>query len=280
MKLGVSMWSFVATYKKGEMDIPKFIETAKSLGVDGVELLDFFWKDRDAELASVDAALAATGLPVGVYSIGNDLVTSDPAARAAQVAAIKEGVDNAVHFGAKVVRVFSGNTKEGISFDQAFDWIVEGLREGAEYAQSKGVSLALENHGVLAGKSSQVHKIIEAVGNPAMKANPDTGNFLLVHQAPHEALKDVASVAAMVHFKDFKEAPKDYPGWAYTSTDGLKYIGTAIGEGEVALEACVAELKEAGFDGWLNIEYEGLEDPLTALPRSVAYTRGLLKSVG
>src|SRR5665213_1286126 len=126
MKLGVSMWSYVATYKKGEMDIPKFIETAKELGVDGVELLDFFWKDQATDMPAVEAALAKTGLPVGVYSIGNDLVNADPAERAKQVASIKTGVDMAVHFGAKVVRVFSGNTKEGISFDQAFDWIVEG----------------------------------------------------------------------------------------------------------------------------------------------------------
>lgn len=276
MKLGVSMWSYVATYKRGEMDIPKFIHTAKSIGADGVELLDFFWKDRAAEIESVDSALAETGLPVGVYSIGNDLVSTDPAKRAEQVAAIKEGVDNAVHFGAKVVRVFSGNTKEGISFEQAFDWIVEGLRDGAQYAESKDVKLALENHGMLAGKSGQVIKIIESVGSPALGANPDTGNFLLVHEAPHEALQVVAKVANMVHFKDFKEAPADHQGWAYTSTDGLKYIGTAIGEGDVALEACVQELAAAGFNGWLNIEYEGTEDPITAMPRSVAYTRSLL----
>ena len=121
-----------------------------------------------------------------------------------------------------------------------------------------------------------MHKLIEAVNNPAMMANPDTGNFLLIHEAPHEAVKNVASVAAMVHFKDFKEAPADHQGWAYTSSDGLKYIGTAIGEGDVALESCVDELKAAGFDGWLNIEYEGAEDPTTALPRSVKYTRSLL----
>ena len=101
MKLGVSMYSYVSLYKKGEMGIVEFIETAKSIGVDGVELLDFFWKDRDAELPLVDAALAKTGLPVGVYSVGNDLVSEDPAERAKQVAVIKGGVDNAVHFGAK-----------------------------------------------------------------------------------------------------------------------------------------------------------------------------------
>ena len=277
MKLGISMWSYVAPWKRGEIDIPGFIRESKHLGADGVELLDFFWRDREAELSQVEHALQETGLPVGVYSVGNDFVSPDPEIREAQLQVIKDGVDNAAHFGAGVVRVFSGNWREDISFDDAFAWIVEGLRAGAEYAESKGIVIALENHGRLAGRSDQVVKIIEAVANPAMKANPDTGNFLLVHQAPHEALEQVAPYAGMVHFKDFHEVSKDFPGFAYTSTDGFKYVGTAIGEGDVALAECVKELKAAGFNGWLNIEYEGEEDPREALPRSVANTRKFME---
>jgi sugar phosphate isomerase/epimerase len=80
----------------------------------------------------------------------------------------------------------------------------------------------------------------------------------------------------MVHFKDFHEAAPDYTGFAYTSIDGFKYRGTALGEGDVALSDCLQELHAAGFDGWLNIEYEGEEDPRVAIPRSVQYTRKLM----
>jgi sugar phosphate isomerase/epimerase len=83
----------------------------------------------------------------------------------------------------------------------------------------------------------------------------------------------------MVHFKDFHEVSADYSGFAYTSLDGLKYRGTAIGEGDVALASCLTELKSAGFDGWLNIEYEGEEDPRVAIPRSVQTTRRLIESL-
>lgn len=278
MKLGVSMWSYAATVRKGEMDIPGFIRTAKAIGADGVELLDYFWKDRAAETPTVEAALAETGLPVGVYSVSNDFVKPDAGERADQVQVIRSGVDSAVHFGAGVVRVFAGNIKEGISFDDAFDWIVAGLSQAAQYAESKGVVLALENHGKLAGKSDQVLRILEAVNNPFMKANPDTGNFLLVHQSPHTAVAELAHGAGMVHFKDFKEVPEDYEGFAYTSLDGLKYIGTAIGEGEVALAACVDSLRHAGFEGWMNIEYEGAEDPMTALPLSIQNARNIVNT--
>lgn len=278
MKLGVSMWSYFATWQRGGLDIPGFVHEAKRLGVDGVELLDFFWRDRGAELPAVERALAETGLPVGVYSVANNFALPDPSERAAQIQSVRVGVDDAVRFGAKVVRVFAGSPQPDIGLSDAFDWIVSSFREVVGYAQDNGVTLALENHGALAGRSDQVALILDAVGSSALGANPDTGNFLLVHDTPHEAVARLAPRAAMVHFKDFKLMPDAYDGPAYTATDGLKFMGTAIGEGDVALADCLASLRAAGFAGWVNVEYEAPEDPLTGVPRSVANARQLLQT--
>ena len=279
MKLGISMWSYVAATRRG-LDIPGFIREAHRLGVDGVELLDYFWKDRASEQPAVEAALRETGLTVGVYSVSNNFAQEEAAQRAAQVQVIKAGVDSAVYFGADTVRVFAGDVRPGLTFTQVFDWIVAGLTEAAEYAFSQGVVLALENHGTLAGRSGQVQDILDAVARPGLRANPDTGNFLLVHQAPHEAVARLAPRAGMVHFKDFQAVPDDYTGFAYTSIDGVKFAGRAVGEGEVDLADCLLSLKDAGFDGWLNIEYEAEEDPLAGVARSVVNARRLMTDAG
>lgn len=276
IKLGVSFYSYYANWKRGEMDIPAFIHECKRLGVDGVELLEPLFRDKAAELPAVEQALRETELAVGVYSVSNNFVKTDPEERGKEVDKIKVGVDTALHFGARIVRVFAGDVTPGITFEDGFNWIVEGLSAGAEYAYANGVTLALENHGKLAGKSNQVEKILKAVANPAMKANPDTGNFLLVHEASHIAIDKLATRAGMVHFKDFRLVPDNYDGFAYASIDGVKYAGTAVGEGDVDLADCVKSLVEAGFDGWLNIEYEAAEDPMTGVARSVEYTRRLL----
>ena len=276
MKLGLSMWSYAALYQRGQIDLPGFIQEAKRLGVEGVELLDFFWKDIDSELPLVRAALQDTGLEVGVYSVANNFVSSHESVRIAQGRKIRDGVDQAVGFGAKTVRVFSGDLDPAFTYEQCLLWIIDGLRDAAHYAHDHGVTLALENHGKLAGRSEQVETILNAVASPALKANPDTGNFLLVHQASHLAVAELAPRAAMCHFKDFHVVPDDYTGFAYTGTEGLKFAGTAIGEGDVDLVDCVTALRRAGFDGWLNIEYEGEEDPISAVSRSVDYTRKLL----
>ena len=279
MKLGLSMYSYVRAYQSGQIDIPGFIQESKRLGVQGVELLDFFWRDPTRDLPEVRAALQDTGLPVGVYSVANNFVQAGEAARAEEVKKITDGVDYAVQFGAKAVRVFSGNLAPEYTYEQCLLWIIAGLKEAAAYAYDQGVTLALENHGQLAGRSEQVELILNSVASPALKANPDTGNFLLVHQASHLAVAALAHRAAMVHFKDFRVVPDNYAGFAYVGTEGLKFAGTAIGEGEVDLVDCVSSLHQAGFDGWLNIEYEGEEDPFSAVSRSVGYTRQLLATI-
>lgn len=277
MKIGVSMWSYVRAVKDGRLDIPGFIHEAKRAGADGVELLDFFYRDAVVDRHAAQQALKETGLPCPIFSISQNFAKPTEEERRAQLDKIKFGVDEAVHYGSEVVRVFAGDVTEGITFDQARAWIVEGLAEASRYAASKGKRLALENHGTLAGRGEQVRGLIEDVrakaGNDALGANPDTGNFLIVNQLSHEAIAEVAKYAYMVHFKDFAPEPKGHTGFAYSTIDGRKVVGTAVGEGTVDLAKCIGELKKAKFDGWLSVEFEGEEDPLNAVRRSIENAR-------
>ncbi len=277
MRIGLSMYSYAQSVQKGLLDIPGFIHEAKNAGAEGVELLEYFYKDLARDRDAALEALQETGLPCPIFSVGNNFAKTDSVERSTQLKRIFFGVDEAIRYGSAVVRVFAGDVAEGITYDQARGWIIDGLSEASIYASEHGVKLALENHGTLAGRGDQVRGIIEDVraksGVDVLGANPDTGNFLLVNQPSHEAIRQVASLANMVHFKDFRAAPLDHEGWAYTALDGSKYLGTAVGEGMVELGQCISELKDAGFDGWLSVEYEGVEDPFSAVPRSMLNAR-------
>jgi sugar phosphate isomerase/epimerase len=258
------------------MEVTDFIRTAKQLGVDGVELLDFFFRNQEdwsAETAAIETVLQETGLPVGVFSVGNDFAQTDENARKSQVDVIKRGVDQAKLFGADVVRVFAGGDVPGVPNETVFDWFLQGLSEASFYAADRDVKLALENHGLIAGRSDQVndliHKVRIATGSDTLGANPDTGNFLLVNEDSTDAVRGVAKYAHMCHFKDFEIAPASWEGRAYEALDGTKFIGSTIGEGGVDLAACIEALRAVGFDGWVNIEYESEEDPNSGVPRSV-----------
>lgn len=285
MKLGVSMYSYVTEVQAGRMDIVSFIHEAKRIGADGVELLDFFYKDVETDRTAALSALARTGLPVGVFSVGQNFAKVAAEDRKVALDKILFGVDEAKTYGARVVRVFAGDVPAdgSLGFDQARGWIIDGLAEAADYAHGKGVLLALENHGKLAGRGDQVAGIISDVrakcGHNALGANPDTGNFLLVGQHSHDAIRQVADKAYMVHFKDFRQG--DGEGRVYHSLDGTPFVGTVIGEGDVDLDACVQALKSAGFDGWVNLEYEGdLPDCKGAVEKSLQNARRYMASIG
>ena len=281
MKLGVSMYSYLRAVKDGRLDIASFIHEAKRIGADGVELLDFFYKDVESDRERAMKALDETGLVCGVFSVAQNFAKTDPDERRAQSKKVFFGVDEALKYNVKTVRVFAGDVSEGVTFQDARAWIIDGLTEVSNYAHEKGVRLALENHGKLAGRSDQVRGIIDDVrqrcGHAALGANPDTGNFQLVSQASHEAIKDVAKYAYMVHFKDFKLKPEGWEGYTFKALDGTEFIGSVIGEGDVDLPACVAALKASGFDGWLNLEFEGEGDPLTDVEKSFRNTERIVR---
>ncbi len=281
MKLGVSMYSYLRAVKDGRLDIASFIHEAKRIGADGVELLDFFYKDVEADRARAQQALKETGLVCGVFSVAQNFAKASTEERDAQAKKVFFGVDEAVNYGTNTVRVFAGDVSEGITFDDARAWIIEGLTEVSNYAHKKGVRLALENHGKLAGRSDQVRGIIDEVrqkcGHAALGANPDTGNFQLVNQSSHEAIQDVAAYAYMVHFKDFKLKPEGWGAYTFKALDGTEFIGSVIGEGDVDLPACVAALKANGFDGWLNLEFEGEGDPMVDVEKSFRNTERLAR---
>ena len=277
MKLSMSMWSVVAAVQAGRMDLTGFIEFAAEQDVAGVELLDFFWGDAEREIPKAKEQVAAAGLEIAVYAASNNFVQPDADARRQEIADLKRNVDIALELGVDTMRVFSGDARDGVSQEQGTAWILEGLSACAAYAESRGLTLALENHGRFAGRSDQVRDIIEQIASPALRANLDTGNFLLVGQDPVAAARELAQYIVLVHLKDMRVADADETGHRFEIPDGTVLTGSAVGDGLVDLPAVLDLLRDAGYAGWLSLEYEGSEDPLTiGVPRSLAAARALL----
>ncbi|MCE2490125.1 MAG: sugar phosphate isomerase/epimerase [Anaerolineae bacterium] len=278
MKCGLSMYSLLAPVRAGQLDLLGFLDYAAQTGFEGVELLDMFWTDEVGQIPEVKRRCAALGLKLPVYSISTNFFRPDAMARDAELAGLKHGVDVAAQLGAPLLRVFSGELLPAYSFEQGFAWVVDCLATGAEYASQSGITLVLENHGQIAGRSDQVRAIIEAVGSPALRSNLDTGNFLLVGEDPPQAATALADLVALVHLKDFTHASPDEGGHAYRDLVGQLYTGAIVGEGLVDLQAIHDVLTRQGYTGWLSLEYEGNIEPLQdAVPRCLAAMRALLQ---
>lgn len=273
MKLSVSAWCLQEKLFSNEIALLDFISYCHENGVKYVELLDCFL-DGDKDIEKVNKLLDKLGMEVSAYSISNDFAHADKDERKNQVNYMKESMDTALKLGTRLLRVFGGNQKEGMSFEDAEDWIIECFQEVAPLAEEKGITMVLENHGLLAGKSDQVRGIIDRVGSKALKSNADVGNFILVNEDSLKAVKNLKEKIGYIHLKDFKKIDVEN---GYVALDGSIYQGRVLGKGDVPISAVINYLKEYGYQGFLSIEYEGPGDPEIGTSECIEYAKNAIE---
>ena len=251
------------------------MELADRWGVKAVELLDCFFKSEE-EVDDIIWMLKRKNMVVSAYSISNDFVVEEEKNLEEPIACVKAGIDRAVRLGTSNLRVFSGNPKEGISFEKGMERIIKGLRSCVSYAEGKGITMVLENHGLFAGTASKVRNIIESIGSSNLRVNADTGNFLLVLENPVESIEQLKDRISFVHFKDFRSLEEPNGLESYTAIDGTLFQGTPAGKGDIDLKKIIKILCGAGYDGYLSLEYEGVGDPYEETKQSIDYLRKML----
>ncbi|MFD1848610.1 sugar phosphate isomerase/epimerase family protein [Oceanobacillus bengalensis] len=275
MKISVSMYSLHKVVNKENWTVLDFIDYAKSISLDGVELLDIYWKDKEAEIEQVKRVLEDEQMIVSAYDVTNNFVKETAEERKQQGEKVLDGIRVAKQLGTDVVRVFCGDLNGELTYKDGQNWIVEGLKACATLAEEEKIYLAIENHGLLAGKSEQVEEIIQKVNSPYVKSTFDTGNFLLVHEEPTKAFERLKDKIVHVHFKDFRKKRKDENIPAFLSVKEEELIGTVPGDGQVDLDYIVKGLKNANYGGFLSVEYEGPDDPKTSTAEAVKRLRDL-----
>ena len=121
----------------------------------------------------------------------------------------------------------------------------------------------VENHGFFCQDSERVEKLVNSVANDNFGLLCDMGNFLCADENPVDAFSRVAPNAFYCHAKDFhvKSGMGSDPGEGFFKSRAGNYLrGAIIGHGDVPVVQCLSILKNAGYDGYIAIEFEGLED--------------------
>jgi len=138
------------------------------------------------------------------------------------------------------------------------------------------VKTCTENHGFIFQDSARVEALIRAVDHPNYGWLVDMGNFCCADESSSYAVGIAAPYAFHVHAKDFliKSGACIDPGNGWFRSRGGNYLrGTIVGHGEIPVTQCVQILKNAGYDGWLSLEFEGMEENLPAVEAGLAYLR-------
>jgi len=269
IRLAVSTYSYWHL-RTEKYPIEKVIEHAAALGFDGVEILHRQMTDESpGYVNALKKAAFQNGLALPMLSIHQDFVDPDQAARAKDVAHTKGCIDLAERLGIPCIRLNSGrwNTIKsfddlmkvkgdepplpGHSEDEAFKWCIDAIEECLPAAEKAGVTLALENHWGLTTRPENLLRIYKAIRSPWLGINLDTGNF---PGDPYGGIEALAPHAVIVQAKTY------YGGGEWYTLD-LDYPRIA------------GILRKAGFKGWVSLEMEGKEDPLTAVHKSFAVLR-------
>lgn len=273
MKTCVSSYSFSRLQGDEKLTQLQLIAKVKEMGFDAIEFTDLKTPEGMTDLeyaAALRAEAEKHSLPIANYTIGADLLNND---LDTEVERLCRKVDVAAALGAKGMRHdATGGYKDErasyLGFGDALPRLAEGCRRVTEYAASKGVATMVENHGYFCQDSERVERLVNAVANPNFGLLVDIGNFLCADDPSALAVGRVARYAKHVHCKDFhvKCGAGDDPGSEFFKSRAGNYLrGAILGHGNVSVRQCLNILKSANYDGYVSIEFEGIEPPLKAI---------------
>lgn len=266
MKLGVSSYSLYQAMQAGSMSLLEVIDWVAEIGGEHIEIvpLGFNFNDDPGLIEQIRERAAKAGIVVSNYAICANFIVDSEEAYRAEIARVKREVDYAHALGVKLMRhdVASRQDTSIVRFQEDLPRIADACREIADYAAQYGITTSLENHGYYVQDSDRVQAVIHAVDRPNYKTTLDVGNFVCVDENPVVAVKKNISYASMVHVKDFYIRPENRnPGAGWFRSAGGQYLRGAIaGQGDLDLWEILRIVKSSGYDGYLSIEYEGMED--------------------
>jgi sugar phosphate isomerase/epimerase len=275
MKIGVSSYSYSRYLREGKLDILGVIKKTAELGFDGIEFSGLSQPEGTTDLIAfagkIKAACAEVGLPIMSYTIGADFVNAEGGWEK-EAQRLHGEVDIAAALGAPCMRHDAtrgpGPDRLGLSdYIEALKILEKGCRAVTEYAAGKGVKTMVENHGYFVQESDRCEALMKAVNHPNFGALVDVGNFVCADDDPVRATTRMAPYAFHVHVKDFHLKPGSADpgrGWG-RSRGGNCFRGAIVGHGNVDVPACLRALKAAGYDGFISIEFEGMEDNILGL---------------
>jgi sugar phosphate isomerase/epimerase len=262
LRLSIAAYSYrdyLTGKKNPNFDLFQFVNLAADMALDAVEPTAYYFpSDVTSDyLYRLKLHAFGLGLDISGTAIGNNFCLPPGPKRDEQITTALRWIDRAAELGAPVIRIFAGNVARGSTEDQAVSWAIDGINAVLPHAASKGIVLALENHGGITTTAQQVMKIVKAIDAPNFGVNLDTGNFR--GNDPYDEMAQLAPYAMNVQVKTEIES------------------GRERGKEAADLGRVVAILREARYSGYVVLEYEAAEDPLKAIPRHIQTLRQLIR---
>jgi inosose dehydratase len=209
-------------------------------GYAGVELFDgnlIEYEDRSDDLRQL---LEELGLQlVAVYSGANFIfgeILEEELWRIRRAAALAAELD------AEQLVVGGGAKRSTGTGDDDYSRLADALDRVAAIAEEKGLRASYHPH--LSTIVETPEQLDRVMSRSRIDFCPDTAHLAAAGGDPAELIRRYADRISYVHLKDLTVEP-------------LAFL--PVGEGELDFAAILAELAEAGYDGWITVELDAFD---------------------
>lgn len=297
-------------YKGKALSVEQQVHKAKEFGFDGLAIeakrpvaspIDLNTADRKR----IKSVAADEGIELVAVESLSDFSSNIMELRENNLLMMRNVLDLASDLGIKMVKIFAawpgiideempamyapydrGNFFKPLYAADLRIWqrCVEGIREVGKWADDKGITLVLQNHGpVLSPGYEDVLAMRNEVGNENIKLCLDVPMFFNRQETDYvqESVEKCGDLIRYTH----------YGAWNFSETeDGEIVLDPAPGHGgQINYEAFYEALYQHGYDGYLTSEYClpvlrnhklcGIEEIDAATKRGLKYMKQLLKRV-
>jgi sugar phosphate isomerase/epimerase len=238
-RISLAQWSLNRELFSQRLNHLDFAQVARQeFGLDAIEYVNTFFKTRARDAAYL-AEMNRRASDHGVYQHlimvdgEGDLGDPDPALRTQAIEKHVRWVEAAKDLGCATIRVNAGSKG---TFEEQQRLAADGLRRLCERADPFGINVVVENHGGLSSHGDWLAGVMRLVDHPRCGTLPDFGNFYEYdrYQGVAEMMPYARAVSAKSH--DFDEQGNE------TTKDYRRLMKIVL---------------DAGFHGWIGIEYEG-----------------------
>lgn len=261
-------------------DLATILSKAKEHGYAGVELRGLLGQlhlplasELTADPRATREKFKAAGVELVCLASSAAFHMRDAQQVADNKAQVRDYIDTAAELGCPFVRVFGAEIPRRMVIgpeprERVLARIVAALRDLAPYAESKRVTLVIENSGDFCG-SEDLWFLADAAESPAVQACWNTLAGRAVRERPTTSITRLGRLTALVHVCDGK------------FDEAGRFDGHVLpGQGDCELPRMFELLKGTGYDGWLVFDWPklwnaGLADAEKSLPAAAKYFKEL-----
>jgi len=270
MKL--SMMSYTLA-RLPEFGVQKMFALSADLKLDGLDMVTLY----DQKPADIKKMSEDYGVPLVAYTFfARGLAYPDEQNRQQGIDDCKRGLEVAVELGVPTVMLPPSPPKDSQDRAATRRNYIEGLKKVMPFAKQAGIIFTVENFpGLYSPFVTSADFLAAQAEIPDLRLTFDNGNAASGGEEVGESFTRVAKFVEHAHFKDWYVSAQQQEGYR-AMLDGKWYRSALIGEGDIDQRSTVRAMRAAGYDKYINIEYEGNNySGEEAMRKAVGYLRNL-----